>query len=69
MNFEEMCMYQVKEGKIVKEQFFYDQLWFEELIHKFGRVELIVCLNLTVCAKNISFMITFHSKNTHYATA
>lgn len=26
MKFEEMCVYQVKDGKIVKEQFFYDQL-------------------------------------------
>ncbi len=26
MNFQEMCVYQVKDGKIIKEQFFYDQL-------------------------------------------
>ncbi|MGB1217600.1 MAG: SnoaL-like domain-containing protein [Saprospiraceae bacterium] len=26
MNFEEMCLYQVKDEKIIKEQFFYDQL-------------------------------------------
>ena len=24
-NFEEICVYQVKDGKVVKEQFFYDQ--------------------------------------------
>ena len=24
--FEEMCVYQVKDGKIIKEQFFYDQM-------------------------------------------
>lgn len=25
VNFEEMCVYQVKDGKVVKEQFFYDE--------------------------------------------